>query len=956
VRRQARLSCAERKASLTTATEREVRKIVFGAAFCASILFCSILPQTISAQTTQRTIPSTPVSPSAATVVNFSELARQQARTAAVWGEPQPLIIPNMLHLEAPAIPFTPSQSVLPSEVIQPSAPSPSPGASFAGLDDIPKVGTGFIVIPPDTDGAVGLTKVMSGLNNNYRIQDKATGAVLSTVSIDTFWSASGGSAFFDPKMLFDPINQRWIVVALSDGSSANSSVVIGVSQTSDPSGSYFIFRVDADASNLNWADFPCVGFNKNWVAVNVNMFSISGGLYQNSKMLVVDYAQLRTGTFSGSFLTGTFFCSSPAATYSSTENTLYVVTHGSSVGGTYSLDTVTGSVASPVYTVGTTKSRGLTWAQPGGQILPQAAPLSGTWTNSCGATPCPLETQDSQVRGTPVVRDGFVYYAQTVGLPSGGLTHTAVQWTKLDASTGNVVDGGRVEDATATSSNGGKWYAYPHIAVNQLGDIILGFSQFSSSQYPSAGYTYHDHTDGAGTMRDPLIFKAGEDYYHKTFSGTRNRWGDYSKAQVDPSNDTDLWVLQEYAKARVGTDDGTTGSNSSRWGTWWSSISMAPNIVLTGSALVAENCSPTNGVIDPNETVTVNLALQNIGSANASNVVATLLATGGITSPSVPQSYGTLVAGGVAVTNPFTFTASGACGSNITATVQIQTNATIFGTNTFTFTLGVVSATTNTFANPSSISIPTSGSVGTASPYPSTITVSSVASVPSKVTVTLANINHTWPDDISILLVGPGGQNVMLMSDAGGNAGVTPMSNVTVTFDDTAATQLPQSTQITSGTYRPGDYDPSETMDSPAPVGPYGTALSVFNGVNPNGTWSLYVDDDFAPGDGGSIASGWSLSFITGTNSCCTGSASSFNITSITKTGNNIAITWTTGGIGKTNALQATAGTGNGSYSTNNFANIFSVTNTVGTSTNYLDVGAATNFPSRFYRVRQLQ
>jgi hypothetical protein len=86
----------------------------------------------------------------------------------------------------------------------------------------------------------------------------------------------------------------------------------------------------------------------------------------------------------------------------------------------------------------------------------------------------------------------------------------------------------------------------------------------------------------------------------------------------------------------------------------------------------------------------------------------------------------------------------------------------------------------------------------------------------------------------------------------------------------------------------------------------------------------------------------------------CCTGgvSPSSFRITSIVKSNNDILINWTSG-IGQTNALQATAGTANGSYSTNNFANIFSVTNTVTTSTNYTDVGGATNVPARYYRVR---
>ena len=39
--------------------------------------------------------------------------------------------------------------------------------------------------------------------------------------------------------------------------------------------------------------------------------------------------------------------------------------------------------------------------------------------------------------------------------------------------------------------------------------------------------------------------------------------------------------------------------------------------------------------------------------------------------------------------------------------------------------------------------------------------------------------------------------------------------------------------------------------------------------------------------------------------------------------------------------------------FATNNFAAIFTVTNTVGTTTNYLDIGAATNVPAFYYRVR---
>lgn len=51
------------------------------------------------------------------------------------------------------------------------------------------------------------------------------------------------------------------------------------------------------------------------------------------------------------------------------------------------------------------------------------------------------------------------------------------------------------------------------------------------------------------------------------------------------------------------------------------------------------------------------------------------------------------------------------------------------------------------------------------------------------------------------------------------------------------------------------------------APFPPHGQALSVFDGTNPNGTWSLYVFDDSAPGadmDGGKFAGGWSIKIVT--------------------------------------------------------------------------------------------
>ena len=69
---------------------------------------------------------------------------------------------------------------------------------------------------------------------------------------------------------------------------------------------------------------------------------------------------------------------------------------------------------------------------------------------------------------------------------------------------------------------------------------------------------------------------------------------------------------------------------------------------------------------------------------------------------------------------------------------------------------------------------------------------------------------------------------------------------------------------------------------------------------------------------------------------------------------------TWSPGIASRTNVLEYTTGTANGSYSSNNFAstgqtNILSGGAGLGVVTNMIDAGGATNTPSRYYRVRVL-
>ena len=64
-----------------------------------------------------------------------------------------------------------------------------------------------------------------------------------------------------------------------------------------------------------------------------------------------------------------------------------------------------------------------------------------------------------------------------------------------------------------------------------------------------------------------------------------------------------------------------------------------------------------------------------------------------------------------------------------------------------------------------------------------------------------------------------------------------------------------------TSGS--PDGFEPGDGFDAPAPLVPYNTNLTSFNGIDPNGTWKLFVRDDTG-GDAGQILNGWRLEVTT--------------------------------------------------------------------------------------------
>lgn len=164
----------------------------------------------------------------------------------------------------------------------------------------------------------------------------------------------------------------------------------------------------------------------------------------------------------------------------------------------------------------------------------------------------------------------------------------------------------------------------------------------------------------------------------------------------------------------------------------------------------------------------------------------------------------------------------------------------------------------TTHFSNTAPITINDSATPPTAAtPYPSGINVSGLRRGTIRdVNVKLKNFKETIPEDVDVLLVGPRGQNAIVMSDVGGGAALT--NGVTLTLDDQAANPLP--TPLSDGRFKPTNLGTGDTFPAPAPTPSGGSALSVFNGTNPNGTWKLYVVDDTTNASLGQFAGGWTL------------------------------------------------------------------------------------------------
>ena len=615
-----------------------------------------------------------------------------------------------------------------------PSAPapmmpvSPSPDTAFQSTLDN---GT---TIPPDTHGAVDSNYCVTTVNSAVRIQSRS-GTSVSQVSLDAFWSPvlSGGGSF-DPRVHYDPYTNRWIIVAVSGARAATSSVLLAVSKTSNPTGDWWQYKITAYSAGDYWLDFPNVGFNNKWITISGVLFQNSGAGYNGCKTFIFNKANVLSGA--GAPFTAITQASSgnicPAITYSNTLGSMFMVEAWNGGAKLMRMWKITGAVGSEsMSSVGFPAADYPWWYQP--------FPVSGTsFGDNAPQLGSANKINNGDNRVTQLIyMNNKLWFSHTIFLPynaAANPTRSAVQWWQTDTA-GVPIQVGRVDDSAA-----GKFFAYSTIAVNTNNDALIGYSVFSSTMRPSAGYSLRMNSDPTDSVRTPVIYRDGQNTYYKTYGGSKNRWGDYSATVLDPLNNTNFWTIQEVSAPTVNV-----------WDTWWANVvppvsCSTPVISGTLSACAGAGTTLTSTTSGGTWTSS-NTSIATVVSGTG---VVTAIASGTTTiSYSVTGGcVGTAVYTVNAIPSTITGTAS-VCAGATTSLLSATSGGTWSSSTTGIATIGSTGIVSGVAAGTATISYTVSGCVRTVvvtvNTVPATITGTASLCAGATTSLTSATSGGTW-------------------------------------------------------------------------------------------------------------------------------------------------------------------------------------------------------------------
>jgi hypothetical protein len=439
----------------------------------------------------------------------------------------------------------------------RPAASSPAPIRSFDGLhlSGTCTGGTCGAGWPSDPVGDVGPNNYVEGVNSSIGIFDKS-GNQQGAITFDQLWqplpgTPCHGSNQGDPTVIYDPLDDRWIVADMgftfSGGQPAGPFYeCIAVSMGANPATSgWFLYPVETSATLLG--DYPKMAIWPDGLYLTVNQFTEPAQSYSGVGVFVLNLADLVAGNplrSASATLPASVFSVLPAefhgnGTQPPGGSPEYLVSESESY---YAYEVRTAAVnwnasPSPTLTLGGATVVGqqqYAAPPPNTDIVPQKG--SAVLVDSIGDR-LMMQAQYQDLGGAESL---WVDHAvqSTSSVPTG------IQWAQIGVSNGSV-NPNRLQEQIFTNGNDGVWRWVPSLAVDSAGDMAVGYSTSSASTYPGLAYAGRLATDPPGQLgQGEMVLQAGggpQQY------GGSSRWGDYSAMAMDPTDGCTFWYVNQY-------------------------------------------------------------------------------------------------------------------------------------------------------------------------------------------------------------------------------------------------------------------------------------------------------------------------------------------------------------------------------------------------------------------------
>ena len=646
-----------------------------------------------AAQAAQEEIVGVPVTLGAGIVETVDKIMERERLTP-----PTPLTVPRETHHEMELDEELKEDPNAPPPMSHwPPIPQSLASSAVPGPPNLPQtVGTSFKgvglsesnFIPPDTMGDVGPTQILIHVNGRIKVFSKAgvLGGLNATEGV--FWaslSPTGGVS--DPQVRYDRLSGRWFVLAI-DLASTNNKILLAVSSgsviASTASFTFYSFNIGtpAPADAGCFCDYPGVGVDANAIYTGCNMFTCSfhtsafvirkSSVLSGGPIVVTGFPNIGNSGAAGPY--------APRGVDNDDPNFAFGYIIGTDPGflNRINLRKVTNPGGTP--TLGPT----ITLAISNTSMLSQKALGSTVDLETTDTRLFAASIHKNKISGALSLWTAHAVETDTTCTPagSGNSRRIGAKWYEIGnlATTPTVTQFGTL-CTTATGSattNSERGFFYPTVVATGQGHMALGASYASSTEFVGIAAAGRLRTDPpAGTRAPETIVLPGSASYTLDFGSGRNRWGDYSSTDVDPTDDQTVWTFQEFAD---------TPSNN------WAVRAVQliapppPNTVVAGNAVcngvAAAPLTLTGGDSCPAPTCTNGLCT---GGGACPEFFDPGPDTGG---PGYAKHIGAIVTGGITVNSVAIVPPANPATERVrTVTLSLNTTATTTGTKSVTIT-----------------------------------------------------------------------------------------------------------------------------------------------------------------------------------------------------------------------------------------------------------------------------